>query len=378
MRMARREKTTTASTHHRHTKRCSNSGNRQRRLKLFQFLFCHGSKNIYIFVMIIQENVPMSEHTSFKVGGSARYFVKAESVNDIKDAIAFANEHALPSFVIGKGTNLLVSDSGYNGVIIQLGKFFSEITNIGNGKICAKGATPLARLARYTINEGLAGIHKLAGIPGSLGGAIYMNAGAYGQDVSQTCIEVESIDSAGNLHTRTAADCKFGYRHSIFQDLAASRENAETILSATFQLTPATELNKTAKDLESELQECMTKRRNSQPLSMPNAGSTFKRPAGHFAGRLIEDCGLKGMRVGGAEVSAKHAGFVINRGNATCADVLGLIERIQETVRSGIPEREAEKLVIRGFFDTILNLVTYSPIRGKLQNKIDSKMQEGN
>ena len=142
----------------------------------------------------------MSEHTSFKVGGPARYFVKAESISDIKEAIAFANERTLPSYILGKGTNLLVSDSGYNGVIIQLGKFFSEITDLDNSKICAKGATPLARLARYTINEGLAGIHKLAGIPGSLGGAIYMNAGAYGQDVSQTCVEVESIDAAGNMH----------------------------------------------------------------------------------------------------------------------------------------------------------------------------------
>ena len=115
----------------------------------------------------------MSEHTSFKVGGPARYFIKTESTDDIKEAFQFANERALPTFILGKGTNLLVSDNGYNGVIIQLGKFFSEITNLGNDKICAKGATPLARLARYTINEGLVGIHKLAGIPGSLGGAIY-------------------------------------------------------------------------------------------------------------------------------------------------------------------------------------------------------------
>ncbi|OWV19975.1 UDP-N-acetylenolpyruvoylglucosamine reductase [Fibrobacter sp. UWB4] len=308
--------------------------------------------------MIIQENVPMSEHTSFKVGGPARYFVKAESVNDIKDAIAFANEHALPSFVIGKGTNLLVSDSGYKGVIIQLGKFFSEITNIGNGKICAKGATPLARLARYTINEGLAGIHKLAGIPGSLGGAIYMNAGAYGQDVSQTCIEVESIDSAGNLHTRTAADCKFGYRHSIFQDLAASRENAETILSATFQLTPATELNKTAKDLESEMQECMTKRRNSQPLSMPNAGSTFKRldagaaetPTQIAPGYYIEQAGLKGYRIGGAEVSRVHANFIVNADHATAADIKSLSEYVQKVVAEKFGIQLHREVILLGEF----------------------------
>ena len=308
--------------------------------------------------MIIQENVPMSEHTSFKVGGPARYFVKAESVSDIKEAIAFANEHALPNYILSKGTNLLVSDSGYNGVIIQLGKFFSEITKLGNGKIKAKGATPLARLARYTINEGLAGIHKLAGIPGSLGGAIYMNAGAYGQDVSQTCVEVESIDAAGHLHTRAAADCNFAYRHSIFQELAASRENAETILSATFQLTPATELGKTAKDLESEMQECMTKRRNSQPLSMPNAGSTFKRldagaaetPTQIAPGYYIEQAGLKGYRIGGAEVSRVHANFIVNAGNATAADIKTLSEYVQKVVAEKFGIQLHREVILLGEF----------------------------
>jgi len=307
--------------------------------------------------MIIQENIPMSEHTSFKVGGPARYFVKAESVSDIKEAIAFANEHALPNYILGKGTNLLVSDSGYNGVIIQLGKFFSEITNLGNGKICAKGATPLARLARYTINEGLAGIHKLAGIPGSLGGAIYMNAGAYGQDVSQTCIEVESIDAAGNLHTRTATDCAFSYRHSIFQELATS-ENAETILSATFQLTPATELGKTAKNLESEMQECMTKRRNSQPLSMPNAGSTFKRldagaaetPTQNAPGYYIEQAGLKGYRIGGAEVSRVHANFIVNADHATAADIKSLSEHVQKIVTEKFGINLHREVILLGKF----------------------------
>ncbi len=300
----------------------------------------------------------MIEHTSFKVGGPARYFIKTESTDDIKEAFQFANERALPTFILGKGTNLLVSDNGYNGVIIQLGKFFSEITNICNGKICAKGATPLARLARYTINEGLAGIHKLAGIPGSLGGAIYMNAGAYGQDVSQTCIEVETIDNAGNVRTRTAAECAFGYRHSIFQELAASRESSETILSATFQLTPATDLGKTAKDLESEMQECMTKRRNSQPLSMPNAGSTFKRlDAGAIAtptqiapGYYIEQAGLKGFRIGGAEVSQVHANFIVNAGNATATDIKFLSEYVQKVVADKFGIHLHREVILLGEF----------------------------
>ncbi len=318
--------------------------------------------------MNILENVPMSEHTSFKVGGPARYFVKAESVDDIKEAIQFAKAHALPNFILGKGTNLLISDSGFNGVIIQLGKFFSEISNLGSGKICAKGATPLARLARYSINEGLAGIHKLAGIPGSLGGAIYMNAGAYGQDISQTCVEVESIDAAGNLHKRTAKGCNFGYRHSIFQELeastaasttsTASAENTETILSATFQLTPAESLGKTAKNLEAEMLECMTKRRNSQPLSMPNAGSTFKRldagaaatPTQIAPGYYIEQAGLKGFRIGGAEVSQVHANFIVNAGGATAADIKALSEYVQKVVAEKFRIQLKREIILLGEF----------------------------
>ena len=303
----------------------------------------------------------MSEHTSFKVGGPAKYFVKAESIDDIKEAIQFAKEHSLPNFILGKGTNLLVSDRGFNGVIIQLGKFFSEISNFGNGKIRAKGATPLARLARYSINEGLAGLHKLAGIPGSLGGAIYMNAGAYGQDVSQTCVEVESIDADGNLHKRAAKDCNFGYRHSVFQELAVSTTSAEsdeTILAATFQLTPVTTLGKTAKDLESEMQECMTKRRHSQPLSMPNAGSTFKRldagaaatPTQIAPGYYIEQAGLKGFRIGGAEVSRVHANFIVNAGGATAADIKALSEHVQKVVAEKINIQLKREIILLGDF----------------------------
>ena len=307
--------------------------------------------------MIIQENVPMSKHTSFKVGGSAKYFIKTESINDIKEAIQFAKKQALPTFILGKGTNLLVSDNGFNGVVIQLGKFFSEVSNLGNGKISAKGATPLARLARYSINEGLAGIHKLAGIPGSLGGAIYMNAGAYGQDVSQTCIEVETIDMDGNLHTRTANYCDFGYRHSIFQKLAASAEK-EFILSATFQLTPATSLGKSSNDLEREMQECMTKRLNSQPLSMPNAGSTFKRldvgaastPAQIAPGYYIEQAGLKGFRIGGAEVSRVHANFIVNADHATATDIKELSEHIQKVVAEKFGIKLRREIILLGEF----------------------------
>ena len=313
----------------------------------------------------------MSEHTSFKVGGHAKYFIRTESIDDIKEALQFAKTRSLPVFILGKGTNLLVSDNGYNGVIIQLGKFFSEITDLGKGMICAKGATPLARLARYTINEGLAGIHKLAGIPGSLGGAIYMNAGAYGQEIANCCVSVTSIDENGTVRERSANECSFGYRHSVFQDIAKRESKipepaegircnflSEIILSATFQLTPAADLGKTAKDLENEMQECMTKRRNSQPLSMPNAGSTFKRletgaaetPAQIAPGYYIEQAGLKGFRIGGAEVSRIHANFIVNAGGATATDIKTLSEYVQKTVTEKFGINLHREVILLGKF----------------------------
>lgn len=286
------------------------------------------------------ENELMSKHTSFKVGGAARYFAKVESAEQIKEAVLFAKSKNLPYFILGNGTNLLVSDEGYNGVIITLGKNFSETTDLGQGKFKVGAATPLGSFARKSIKLGLAGIHKLAGIPGTLGGAVYMNAGAYGQEIGQTCVEVESLDAAGNLKTRTAADSHFGYRHSLFQDLAKNPDTAEIILSATFQLEPAEVSGKDSFTLETEMQECMAKRKASQPLNMPNAGSTFKRldvgaegmPQQIAPGYYIEQSGLKGYRIGGAEVSTVHANFIVNAGGATAGDIKALSDHVQKVV----------------------------------------------
>ncbi len=290
--------------------------------------------------MEILENELMSKHTSFKVGGAARYFVKAESVEEIKEAYNFAKDKGLAYFILGNGTNLLVSDEGFNGVIITLGRSFSEVTDLGNGKFKVGAGTPLGGFARKSIKLGFAGIHKLAGVPGSMGGAIYMNAGAYGQEICQTCIEVESLGSNGVVRVRSAADCKFSYRHSVFQELAKNPENDEIILSATFQLEPAEVSGKDSYTLETEMQECMAKRKASQPLNMPNAGSTFKRlevgaegmPQQIAPGYYIEQAGLKGYRIGGAEVSTVHANFIVNAGGATAADIKALSEYVQKTV----------------------------------------------
>ncbi len=308
--------------------------------------------------MDILENELMSKHTSFKVGGAARYFAKVESVEEIKDAIQFAQKNDLPHFILGNGTNLLVSDKGFNGVMITLGRSFSEVTDLGNGKFKVGAATPLGGFARKTIKAGFAGIHKLAGVPGSLGGAIYMNAGAYGQEIELTCVEVESIDMAGNVHTRKNGDCGFGYRHSVFQELNANPETTEIILSATILLESAETSGKDSYTLETEMQECMAKRKASQPLNMPNAGSTFKRldvgaegmPQQIAPGYYIEQAGLKGYRIGGAEVSTVHANFIVNVGGATASDIKSLSEHVQKTVFEKFSVQLKREIILLGDF----------------------------
>lgn len=297
--------------------------------------------------MHVLENEPMSKHTSFRVGGPARYYVKAECVADLQEALALTRRDNMPHFILGNGTNVLVSDEGYAGVIITLAGEFSAIDS-PDGRTYRVGAgCPLGKFARATLKQGLSGIHKLAGIPGTLGGAIYMNAGAYEQEIGTCCTQVTSLDTAGNTRVRTAGECAFGYRHSLFQDLARNG-SAETILSATFAFDPATASDnstgesqeQTVARLEAELAECMAKRKATQPLNMPNAGSTFKRLAQGAAvtptqiapGYYIEAAGLKGTRIGGAEVSTLHANFIVNAGGATAKDISTLAELVQQKV----------------------------------------------
>jgi UDP-N-acetylmuramate dehydrogenase len=289
--------------------------------------------------MHVLENEPMSKHTSFRVGGPARYYVKAESLAELQEALAFARGNNMPHFILGNGTNVLVSDEGYAGVIITLAGEFSTIESPDGRTYRVGAASALGKFARATLKQGLAGAHKLAGIPGTLGGAIYMNAGAYGQEIAQHCTQVTSLDNSGNTCTRAAKECSFGYRHSLFQDLAKGGA-AETILFATFAFDGASSCGKNVAELEAELSECMAKRKATQPLNMPNAGSTFKRLAKGAAetptqiapGYYIEAAGLKGTRIGGAEVSTLHANFIVNAGGATAKDIETLAELVQRTV----------------------------------------------
>lgn len=303
--------------------------------------------------MFICENDPMCKHTSFKVGGPARYLAKAENAEDLKAAIKLAREKGLPYFILGNGTNLLVSDNGYDGVVITLAGDFSAIEDLENGAFKVGAAVPLGRFARTTLKQGFAGIHKLAGIPGTLGGAIYMNAGAYGQEIGSCCTMVTALDESGNVHEIPANDCGFGYRQSIFQ------KNKAIILSATFQLPAASAEGKTVADLEAELAECMAKRKASQPLNMPNAGSTFKRldkgatdtPAQIAPGYYIEQAGLKGHRIGGAEVSTLHANFIVNAGGATANDIKQLSEFVQQKVAEKFGIQLKREIILLGNFE---------------------------
>ena len=303
--------------------------------------------------MQILENELMSKHTSFKVGGSARYYVKAETIQDLQNALKLAREKSLPSFILGNGTNLLVSDKGFDGVVITLAGEFSAIEDLGNGAFMVGAATPLGRFARSVLKQGYAGIHKLAGIPGTLGGAIYMNAGAYCQEIGTCCTQVTVLDSDGNIREFSNADCAFGYRQSIFQ------KNKAIILSATFQLPAASAESKTVADLEAELAECMAKRKASQPLNMPNAGSTFKRlehgtadmPQQIAPGYYIEQAGLKGYRIGGAEVSTVHANFIVNADGATASDIKQLSEYVQQKVAEKFGIQLKREIILLGKFE---------------------------
>ena len=314
--------------------------------------------------MQILENEPMSKHTSFKVGGVARYFAKAESLDDLKKSLDLAREKGLPFFILGNGTNLLVSDKGFDGVIVTLAGEFSEIQDLGNGTFKAGAATPLGRFARHVLKQGFAGIHKLAGIPGTLGGALYMNAGAYGQEIGNCCTAVTVLESNESIREYAASECTFGYRQSIFQSNksstvgSASSPTFMTILSATFQLPAAGAESKTVADLETELAECMAKRKASQPLNMPNAGSTFKRlavgatdtPTQIAPGYYIEQAGLKGYRIGGAEVSTVHANFIVNAGEATANDIKRLSEYVQQKVAEKFGIQLHREIILLGEF----------------------------
>ena len=268
----------------------------------------------------VLEAEPMGKHTTFRIGGPADLFVAPENTDEIKKLIAICKEEEVPYFILGNGSNLLVSDKGYRGVIIQLYRSFGQITLMEN-EIHAQAGALLSGIAAMAREASLTGFEFAGGIPGTLGGAVVMNAGAYGGEMKDVLKEVTVLTPEGQVVTLQARELQMGYRTSII------KESGYIVLEAVISLKKGDQ-----DEIKSRMQELAGMRSSKQPLSYPSAGSTFKRPEGYFAGKLIMDSGLRGYQVGGAQVSEKHCGFVINTGNATAKDVTTLMADVQRIV----------------------------------------------
>ena len=266
------------------------------------------------------ENEPMSEHTSFKIGGPASLFVMPESAKAAADLIKICFENNIPTLFFGNGSNLLFNDVGFSGVIISTSRLSNLSLNDGNVIVAGAGVKN-SSLCQFALENSLSGFEFMWGIPGTVGGAAFMNAGAYGGEVIQIAVGCDYITKDGEIKHMNADEMDLSYRHSVFSD------NGGFITAVYFKGTLGDKSN-----IRTLMDDLMNRRRTKQPLEYPSAGSVFKRPEGYYAGALIEECGLKGECVGGAQVSEKHSGFIINTGDATASDVKLLIEKIQNTV----------------------------------------------
>ena len=269
---------------------------------------------------------PLSRHSTFKTGGPASLFVRVTDIDELRRTIRLLQEEGERVFLLGRGSNILADDAGFDGTIVQLAEGFDRIQTEGERLIVQAGAS-MIRTAVVARDSGLSGLEFASGIPGSVGGGVVMNAGAYGGEMRQVIEEADLLLEDGSLRTCTCAELELGYRTSVLKRIRAC------VVEVRFRLTQA------PKDVISQTMEELNRRRIlKQPLEYASAGSTFKRPEGHFAGQLIEEAGLKGLKIGDAQVSEKHCGFVINRGNATSAEIKGLIDIIQKRVyeHSGI------------------------------------------
>lgn len=266
------------------------------------------------------ENEPMSRRTTFRVGGAAQIFAEPTDAEQVCALIKLCREENVPYSIIGNGSNLLVSDLGIDGVVIHIGSSMDAVSVDGTVIIAGCGIL-LSRLSRIAEQNSLSGLEFASGIPGTLGGGICMNAGAYGGELKDVVRSVTYADENGVIKTVHADELDFSYRHSMFSERQCA------VLECTMELKHGTR-----EEISASMRDYSARRAEKQPLDMPSAGSTFKRPEGHFAGQLIQDAGLKGFSVGGAQVSEKHAGFVVNKGSATSADIEELIKTVQQKV----------------------------------------------
>ncbi|WP_408605916.1 UDP-N-acetylmuramate dehydrogenase [Defluviitalea phaphyphila] len=269
----------------------------------------------------IKIDEPMKNHTSFKIGGPADIFIVPKNIEHIKYAVKVCRENEIPFYILGNGSNLLVRDKGFRGVIIQIYKNMNNV-KIEGEEVWAEAGILLSSLSKKIVEAKLTGFEFASGIPGTFGGAIYMNAGAYEGEIKQVLVSADVIDEYGNQMTLSNEELELGYRNSILQ------KKGYIALSGRLKLKKG-DVNK----IKEKIKYLTDKRVSKQPLDMPSAGSTFKRPKGYYAGKLIMDSGLRGYSIGGAKVSEKHCGFVVNTGNATAKDVINLIKHIQNTVK---------------------------------------------
>lgn len=280
---------------------------------------------------VIIENAPMSKYTSFKAGGSAKALIEVKSTEELKSLLQLFDEEGINHMMLGNGSNTLFKDSGYDGIVIKLSKEFSYVKIEGNAaelkmgescRVIAGSAALLSVMAKTILENSLTGFEFASGIPGSFGGALFMNAGAYGGEMRQIVKWVKAVSPDGREEKIfTNEEMEFGYRHSILE------ENGYIAVEAYLELKKGS-----YDDISAQMKELAQKRNSKQPVNYPSAGSTFKRPEGYFAGKLVEDAGLKGVSVGGAEVSTLHSGFIINKGGATATDILELIALCQNRV----------------------------------------------
>lgn len=273
-----------------------------------------GADNVFV-------DEQMKCHTTFRVGGPADFFVKPQNERQLAGVIRYLDEYKIPFFILGNGSNLLVSDSGYRGVIIDLSEGFDDISVSGNFIFTQAGAM-LSRVSAFARDNSLTGMEFASGIPGSIGGAVFMNAGAYGGEMKDIVDTVTVMDYSGNIFVLKNSDMDFGYRHSVVE------EKKLIVLSTVLRLSKGDRSVITGR-----MKELGESRISKQPLEYPSAGSTFKRPEGYFAGKLIMDAGLRGKSIGGAQVAEKHCGFIINKGGATAKDIAQLIRYVQNEVQ---------------------------------------------
>ncbi|MBR5227373.1 MAG: UDP-N-acetylmuramate dehydrogenase [Clostridia bacterium] len=287
----------------------------------------------------IKINEPMKNHTTLKVGGIADVLVLPGNVEEIVKSIEYAKLNNMPVTVIGNGSKLLVRDGGIRGLVIKLGSKFSNV-EINDEKITAQSGITLPLIARVAKESSLSGLEFACGIPGTIGGAIYMNAGAYGSEMSNIVEEVTYLDSNLKVKTINKEELEFGYRQSYFKK---NKLDGNIILSVVLKLQKGE-----IQEIEDKMKENSAQRKEKQPLEYPNAGSTFKRPEGYFVGKLIDEAGLKGKRIGGAQISTKHSGFIVNVDNATASDVIELIDLTKKEISSKNGVYLEEEIIIIG------------------------------